>query len=146
MWTRLVRAVPVVALVAIGAAAPAAAAVIKGTEGPDVLVGTAKADIIRGYAGADRIHARAGDDVIYAGKDLKWDHVYGGPGNDRLYVARDYVYGGPGNDVIVLPRKRGMYMTHISCGPGYDHVYNYAGHWFTEAKGCEKLHPLHVPR
>jgi Ca2+-binding RTX toxin-like protein len=125
-----------------GLAGPATAAVIDGTAGPDTLVGTAKSDTIHGYGGADKIHGRAGDDLIYAGKDLTWDHVYGGRGNDRIHVSRDYAYGGRGNDLIFLPKKRGMYMTHIDCGPGYDQVYNYPGPMLASVKGCEKLHPL----
>lgn len=146
MWTRLIRALPAAALVTVSLAAPAAASVVNGTGGPDVLVGTANADTIRGYGGADTIYGKAGPDLIYAGKDLSWDHVYGGPGNDRIYVSRDYVYGGSGNDIVVLPKKRGMYLTFINCGPGYDQVYNYPGAWFAGAKGCERLRPLPLLR
>lgn len=57
MATRLIRVLPLAALLTAGLAAPATAAVINGTGGPDVLAGTAKADTIRGFGGADRIRA-----------------------------------------------------------------------------------------
>lgn len=138
-------------LVAVGLVAPAEAAIIDGTTGPDRLVGTAQADTVRGFAGrdvlyggggaddlnggpgADRIFGGPGADRIYGGRDgyqypprFETDLLYGGAGPDRI-VARffDHVYAGPGNDTIIVLHSPPGSMDPdlpIRCGPGDDLV------------------------
>jgi Ca2+-binding RTX toxin-like protein len=138
MITRLTRAVSAAALLTVGLAAPAAAAVIDGTRGPDVLVGTAEADTIRGFGGADKIYGRAGSDRIYAGRDNKRDLLRGGPGNDRINARLgDTVHAGRGNDIVWV-RPAAWKMAHIYCGPGYDRLYGYNS-WLVSQRGCEEM-------
>jgi hypothetical protein len=134
MGSRLTRALPVAALLTASLATPAAAAVIDGTSGPDVLIGTNGADTIRGFGGNDVLRGRRGADHLYGGRGA--DHIYGGgdrrpdvlygrAGNDRLYVGTpDTVYAGRGNDVIIpLPKFVGMWgKLRVNCGPGYDRI------------------------
>jgi len=89
------------ALVLAAAAVPAAAAMMSGTSGPDVIAGSWANDVIHGHAGNDRLSGGRGNDVIM-----------GGPGNDRLV-------GGPGHDVIT----GGPGADAINCGTGKDTVY-----------------------
>ena len=133
MRNRMMRALPVAALLTASLATPAMAAVINGTSGPDVLVGTDQSDTIRGYGGndvlrgkgrADDLYGGAGADRIYGGVELRPDVLYGRSGNDKIFVrGNDTVYAGRGNDVI-KPYKPswGMVPVHIDCGPGYDRV------------------------
>lgn len=139
MSKRLTGALAGAALISVSLAAPAAAAVINGTSGPDVLVGTAKADVIRGYAGADRIHARAGGDTVDTGKDKKRDRVWAGPGADRIHgYLGDYIHAGAGDDVIRLTSVMMMATTIVWCGPGHDRVYGLGGLGFYHSTyGCE---------
>src|SRR5512139_3973749 len=60
MTTTLIRALPAAILLAVSLAAPAAAEIINGTNGPDVLVGTPSADTIRGFGGNDTLRGRGG--------------------------------------------------------------------------------------
>lgn len=133
------RTLPVAGLLVVGLAGPAAAAVVNGTNGPDVLVGTAKADTIRGYGGADKIYGKAGGDHIYTGKDRKRDRVYAGPGADHIYARTgDYVHAGAGNDVIRVTNVKIMATTIIWCGPRHDTVYGLGSVGFSTAThGCE---------
>ena len=80
-----------VAVLALTTATLAAAAVVTGTPGDDVLRGTADADRISAFAGNDLVYARAGGDDIRAGA-----------GNDGVRAADggDVAYGGRGNDLI----------------------------------------------
>ncbi len=77
-------------------------AVIRGTDGPDLLCGG---------KGNDTIHGNGGDDRIFAGEGS--DKVYGGDGNDFILGgqggADNYIDGGPGND-------------HIEGGLGHDTI------------------------
>lgn len=154
MTTRLIRAMPVAVLLTASLAAPAAAAVINGTNGPDVLVGTAKADTIRGYAGndtlrgstgADRLYGGSGADRLYPGKDSKTDVLRGGPGPDRINarigpkgVGRDYAYAGYGNDRVRIVNTYGWAFPFVNCGPGEDTVVLPSGFDTTPA-GCEHV-------
>jgi Ca2+-binding RTX toxin-like protein len=150
MTTRLVRALPIAAVLAASLAAPVAAAVINGTDGPDTLVGTTRADTIRGFAGndtlagragADKLYGGRGSDRMYAGGDARRDLLYGGPGPDRIYARMyDRVYAGSGNDVIRYVGVHGFFhFLQVSCGPGYDIVY---GGWQAAILGgCEDLRP-----
>lgn len=136
MRTRLIRALPVAAL-AVGLAAPAVAAIVDGTAGPDVLVGTTKADTIHGYRGADKIYGKAGPDRLYAGNDSKRDLVYGGRGNDTISIRwGDRVYAGSGNDVVIRVNPSAWKWTIVNCGPGYDRLYHY-NPWLMEQRNCE---------
>ncbi len=111
------RAVALAAVTgALFTATVAAAAVIVGTPGDDVLRGTEQADRISAFAGNDAVYARGGADDIRAGagndgiraadgSDLAYggrgdDVVAGGDGNDRLYGGSDadQVLGGNGDD------------------------------------------------
>jgi Ca2+-binding RTX toxin-like protein len=71
---------------------------IRGTQGPDLLIGTPGNDIIYGLGGADRIDGRGGRDVIYGGNGP--DRIAGGRGNDVLIGGwdRDVLRGNAGND------------------------------------------------
>ncbi|HET8604473.1 MAG TPA: hypothetical protein VFM09_11130 [Marmoricola sp.] len=139
MGKRLVRTLPVVGLLVVGLAGPAAAAVVNGTDGPDVLVGTSKADTIRGYGGGDKIYAKAGADHVYTGKDRQRDRVFAGPGADRIHAwTGDYVHAGSGNDVIRVRSVKVMATTTIWCGPGYDRVVGLSSVTFYKGThGCE---------
>lgn len=139
MSKRLTGALAGAALISVSLAAPAAAAVINGTSGPDVLVGTAKADAIHGFGGSDTLYGKAGNDqlyggrgpdgvyggggadAIYGGRDARRDILRGGAGPDRIYaIGPDVVFAGRGNDRIVLvdniPRLK------VYCGSGHDTV------------------------
>lgn len=146
-----IRALAIAALLVLSLSAPAVAAVINGTGGPDVLTGTRGADTIRGYAGndvlsgrggADYLYGGTGADRLYGGKDLNPDVLYGGTGSDHLYVrGRDTVYAGAGNDVIHGLPYMAMYSVKVNCGPGYDRVVG-VGSWLLglfphEGHGCE---------
>jgi hypothetical protein len=140
MRHRLIRALPVAALLTATIAAPAMADLITGTSGPDVLVGTSSADTIRGYAGNDVLRGRRGSDHLYGGPgadrifggmDHRRDVLYGRAGNDRIYVGNpDLVYAGRGDDVIIpVPEIIGMWgELRVNCGPGYDRVL-FDSHW-----------------
>lgn len=137
MKSRLGRALPVAALLAVSIAAPAAAAVIDGTSGPDVLVGTANEETMRGFGGADKIYGKGGADRIYGGHDSKKDLLYGGPGNDVIYARfGDRVYAGRGNDVVRV-RGAAWKWTIVNCGPGYDRITG-NNPWLVGWSGCEK--------
>lgn len=83
---------------------------LRGTNGDDVIVGTSanwSIDALRGddlicqaeAVHADEIDAGRGDDRI-AGTD-RFDHYYGGPGNDVISSEMDsWMDGGPGDDVL----------------------------------------------
>lgn len=132
MTTRLIRTLPVAALLAASLAAPAMAAVINGGSGPDVLVGTPTADTIRGFGGndvlrgsggADHLYGGHGADRIYGGREVRRDRLYGGAGPDHIYAhTSDTAYAGHGNDTIEIfgPDKFGQ--VDIFCGPGHDTV------------------------
>lgn len=132
MTTRLIRTLPVAALLAASLAAPAMAAVINGGSGPDVLVGTPTADTIRGFGGndvlrgsggADHLYGGHGADRIYGGREVRRDRLYGGAGPDHIYThTSDTAYAGYGNDTVEIfgPDKFGQ--VDIFCGPGHDTV------------------------
>jgi Ca2+-binding RTX toxin-like protein len=71
---------------------------IEGTTGNDVLKGTDEADVIFGLDGDDEIWLY--NPFTYEGGR---DRVYGGAGNDTIYLARDTLLasGGVGNDRFV---------------------------------------------
>jgi hypothetical protein len=96
------RAVVVLALVALVLTGTAAAKTIIGSARGDVLSGTPRADSILGRAGNDRITGRRGADFLNAGPGR--DVVSGGDGNDRISVeydeGRDRVTCGRGLDTV----------------------------------------------
>lgn len=140
MKRRFASALPLAALLAASLAAPATAAVINGTSGPDVLVGTAQADTMRGYGGADKIYGKAGADWINTGKDLKKDVVYAGAGNDRIFLrVYDHVYAGAGNDTLRVLKMTFTFGTRISCGPGHDTLVMPYGWSVGRPPGCEHV-------
>jgi hypothetical protein len=136
MTVRLIRALPVAALLTAGLALPAAAAVINGTGGADVLVGTSRADTIHGYrgndilrgkVGADHLYGGRGADRLYPGDDAQTDVLRGGPGADTISArvgphgrGADRVYAGGGNDIVKLVEMFGWYTAYVDCGPGKD--------------------------
>lgn len=82
-------------------------ALIRGTDGPDVLTGTRGADRIEGLGGDDRINGGrdrdileggAGDDRLSGGASS--DGIDGGDGDDFMLggTGDDEMRGGPGND------------------------------------------------
>jgi hypothetical protein len=153
MTVRLIRAIPVAALLAAGLALPAAAAVINGTGGADVLVGTSRADTIHGYrgndvlrgkVGADHLYGGRGADRLYPGDDAQTDVLRGGPGPDVINArikpherGRDRVYAGGGNDTVRLVEVWGWYTPYVDCGPGKDTLM--APHRMIRSTGCERV-------
>ncbi len=97
---------PVRLSLAVGAAgvlltgAPAWAADLSGTDGPDVLAGTLSPDVIQGLAGGDVLRGRAGGDRMFGGEGS--DDLYGQPGKDFLDggPGDDWLDGGTGPDVL----------------------------------------------
>jgi Ca2+-binding RTX toxin-like protein len=154
MHTRVLRALPVALLLAVGIAAPATAAVIDGTPGPDRLIGTSKADRIHGYAGNDVLKGRVGADLLsggsgadrlYPGKDSQTDMLRGGAGRDHIWVrigptghGVDTAYAGAGNDRIRMVNTYGWVAPAIHCGAGEDTVVLPYG-YDTKITGCEHL-------
>lgn len=115
-------------------AAPALAADINGTAGPDVLVGTRNDDTITARAGNDIVRARAGDDLVRAGAGADrvraaggWDRVRGGAGPDDIVPANgaDRVRAGFGNDTIAVNGDGRADL--INCGPGRDVIWWHVG-------------------
>ncbi|MGI9048726.1 MAG: calcium-binding protein [Rubrobacteraceae bacterium] len=116
----------------------AMAAVIRGTNGNDILAGTNARDVIKG-GGNDRIKGLGGNDTIYgqAGSDTIYgqagsDVLYGGPGadliggsdgNDTIYgnTSNDELRGSGGNDTIRAAGDAGT--DHVYCDSGTDTAY-----------------------
>jgi hypothetical protein len=84
---------------------------LTGTAANDLMVGTAAADVINGAGGMNLIYAGAGNDTVHGGAAA--DILVGGTGNDTLhgnagndtlvgYEGFNTLYGGDGNDVYVL--------------------------------------------
>lgn len=131
MRTTLIGALPAAVLLLGSLVAPAAAAVINGTNAPDVLVGTRSADTIsglggndtlRGRGGPDHLHGGQGADRLYPGDDSAKDVMHGGPGRDRIEVRTpDVVHAGAGNDTMRV-LEWGWSPPLIDCGPGRDTV------------------------
>ena len=98
--------------------AVAAAAVIVGTPGNDILRGTEQADRISAFAGNDLVYARGGGDDVRAG--MGDDGVRAADGNDLVYGGRgnDIVAGGDGNDHLY----GGSDSDQVNGGNGNDRV------------------------
>jgi RTX calcium-binding nonapeptide repeat (4 copies) len=95
------RAVGLLAVLALTLAGTATARTIVGTNSGDRITGTPRADSIFGGAGADRLFGRAGADLLSGGPGH--DFLDGGPGSDRIaaqYDVRDRVTCGPGVDTV----------------------------------------------
>lgn len=75
-------------------------AVLKGTDGDDVLTGYATDDMLDGGLGSDTIHGGAGTDQISGGDGD--DKLYGDAGNDVITGGRgnDFIYSGDDDDTI----------------------------------------------
>lgn len=118
------------------------AAVVYGTEGPDLILGGPSDqvihglggdDVIRGGSGVDTIHGGAGDDRLHG--DAKSDRIYGGRGddhvegnrgNDKLFgqSGTDRVLGGVGDDTLRGGDGDG---DQLSGGMGIDVLHGGAG-------------------
>jgi hypothetical protein len=96
------RALLLLALVALALAGTATAKTIVGTARGESLSGTARADSILGRGGNDHLAGGRGDDFLDGGPGR--DVVDGGDGDDRVAVgydgARDRVRCGPGVDTV----------------------------------------------
>jgi Ca2+-binding RTX toxin-like protein len=97
------------------------AALVRGTNGNDVLRGGPRGDILEGLGGNDRLYGGAGA-----------DRLYGGAGNDRLF-------GGPGDDILA----GGPGADRFSCGRGRDVVYTTAAG--AVSRDCEIVHRSAAP-
>ena len=91
-------------------------ALLRGTNGNDVLRGGPRGDILEGLGGNDR---------LYGGRGA--DRLYGGAGDDRLF-------GGPGDDILA----GGPGADRFSCGSGRDVVYTTAAGGVS--RDCEIVH------
>jgi hypothetical protein len=119
----IARAVSLALLVLALAAAPAMAAVLTGTDGPDVLAGGGGDDTLSGLGGNDRLRGGGGNDTLDGGPGA--DDMAGGSGRDAVSYAQstgvvvslddlandgapgeqdnaqtdiEDIFGGPGND------------------------------------------------
>lgn len=146
------RSIAIVAVLAVGLAAPAPAAAqvdtcgglvptIVGTSGDDRIFGTPGPDVIVTGDGRDVVRARGGDDVVCTGDG--GDIVDGGNGDDRIFggagddslrgrVGDDRVHGGAGDDRLVggdgddwLGGNEGD--DRIEGGPGADTLLGHQG-------------------
>jgi predicted extracellular nuclease len=98
-----------------GELAAAGYRVIRGDDGPDLLLGTDDRDFILAGGGPDLVVARGGADVVCGGPGP--DLLFGGSGDDQLH-------GGSGDDLLVGDRGRDL------CDGG--------SHWlFDLAASCE---------
>jgi len=115
----------------------AAAAVINGTDNPEILYGTNRADqisagaggdVVNGLKGHDRIGGGAGADMLSGARGHDWvagneddDVVRGGYGHDRLFGQQgdDVVEGAWGHDVAL----GGSGNDRVFGGPGFDTLY-----------------------
>jgi Ca2+-binding RTX toxin-like protein len=89
-------------------AAPAVAAVIGGTDGPDRVVGGPQRDVLRGLGGSDTLIGRGKGDTLRAADG--GDTLRPGPGEDILQ-------GGKGSDVL---KARDGELDRLFCGAGAD--------------------------
>jgi hypothetical protein len=96
-------------------------ALVRGTNGNDVLRGGLRGDILEGLGGNDRLYGGGGA-----------DRLYGGAGNDRLF-------GGPGDDILA----GGPGADRFSCGSGRDVVYTTAAGGVS--RDCEIVHRAAAP-
>lgn len=95
------RALGLLAFVALALASTAAARTIVGSARGERIVGTPGADSLSGGAGNDVILGRRGNDFLSGGPGR--DVLDGGPGDDRIsaeYDTRDRVTCGPGFDTV----------------------------------------------
>jgi Ca2+-binding RTX toxin-like protein len=85
-------------------------AIIRGTDGPDVIDGTSGDDQLFGRAGNDNMEGRGGADLVSGGEgndfvagDNGDDRVIGGGGDDLMFgsAGNDVLNGGDGNDNVV---------------------------------------------
>jgi hypothetical protein len=77
---RLIRLLGATAVMLLGVAAAAPAAILVGSPAADVLLGTAGDDTLSGLAGNDRLRGGPGDDLLDGGPGQ--DDLAGGPGRD----------------------------------------------------------------
>ena len=103
---------------------------ILGTSQGDDLKGTARADEIYAFGGRDWVVGRAGADEIHGNKGQDFlsggqgrDALIGGPDRDWLAPAAgpDHVFGGRGNDVVYLTKDPRV--DRVDCGGGRDKVW-----------------------
>ena len=94
---------------------------IVATQVPDVIVARGGDDVVTGLAREDRVCMGGGDDTVrstHAGFPSIWP-IDLGPGDDRLRVVEaTEVFGGPGRDRIVVARGPG----ELDGGAGADYV------------------------
>lgn len=109
-------------------------ALVRGTDGNDLLTGTDEADRIDGFGGADTIAAGAGRDSLFGGDGADLiegndgdDLIFGGAGDDEIWggLGAEHIDGGDGDDTIVVNRNRGA-MFGPSSDP-LDYVFGGAG-------------------
>ena len=96
------RALGLIAALALVLAGTATARTIVGTAKGERLVGTPRADSISGGAGNDRLLGGGGNDFLSGGPGH--DVIAGGAGNDRIaaeYDVRDRVACGSGVDTVM---------------------------------------------
>lgn len=96
---RLRLALAAAAVLTIGAVAPAHAARITGTEGPDWLDGTTGNDSIYLYGVDDHAVALDGNDIVDGGPGH--DTLVGDADSDAVLGGIDRLFGGDGNDALL---------------------------------------------
>ena len=109
--------------------------VLDGARGDDRLVGRAGADVLLGEPGDGKVSGGSGNDTV--GGESGRDVVSGGRGNDKLGdefdTGRDRFSGGPGRDRFeTFDGARDS----VRCGDGRDFVFDADA--FDRLRGCER--------
>ncbi len=140
MGRRSLSIVGTVMVIVLAFASVSVAAVITGTDGPDVLVGTNGEDSISGGGRDDELYGKRGKDRLNG--DSGGDYLVGAAGPDRLFggPGPDFLRGGRGPDFLnVADGKRN---DRANCGRGEDILVadrGFAREHPSSYRGCEEV-------